>query len=66
MKQLSLVPYYHAQMQCFTRQWDARDNQGGGTETVDFCQQAMGVMGTGIYHSMVDVQSMVWLFDVVL
>ena len=37
MKRISLAPYYYAQMQCFTALWDARDNQGEGTETIDFC-----------------------------
>ena len=37
MKWFSLAPYYHTQMQCFVGQWDARDNQGEGTETIDFC-----------------------------
>ena len=66
MKRLSLAPYYHAQMQQFVGQWDARDNQGEGMETVDFCQQVMGVMGAGIYHLMADVQQMVCLFAVVV
>ena len=62
MKQLSLVLYYQAQMECFTSKWDVRDNQGEGTEVVDFCHQAIGVASTSLYHSMVDVQATVsWL-----
>ena len=62
MKQLSLAPYYQIQMECFTGKWDMRDNQGEGTEVVDFCCQVIGVVGTSLYHSMADVQATVgWL-----
>ena len=37
MKCLSLALYYQAQMECFTRKWDMRDNQREGMEVVDFC-----------------------------
>ena len=32
------------------------DNQGAGTEVIDTCQQLVGVVGTGLYHSMANVQ----------
>ena len=59
------MPYYHAQMQCFMALWDARNNQGEGMEVVDFCCQVISVASVSLYHSMANVQSMVWLFDVV-
>ena len=55
LKQISLAPYYAAQMKRCTQKWDCWDNQGVGMEAVDFCQQLVGVMGTGLYHSMPDV-----------
>ena len=41
------------------QKWDKHDNQGLGMEVVDTCHQLIGVVGIGLYHSMVDVQSMV-------
>ena len=59
LKCLSLVPYYVAQMKCCTQKWDRHDSQGMGSEVVNTCCQLIGVVGTGLYHSMADVQSMV-------
>ena len=56
LKCLSLVPYYAAQMKQCTQKWDRRDDQGPNSETVDICRQLVGIIGTGIYHSMADVQ----------
>ena len=56
LKCLSLTPYYATQMKRCTQKWDHHDNQGLGTEAVDFCQQLVSVVGTGLYHSMADVQ----------
>ena len=59
LKHLSLAPYYAAQMKRCTQKWDRRDDQGPGSETIDTCRQLVGIVGTGLYHSMADVQSMV-------
>ena len=59
LKRLSLVPYYAAQMKHCTQKWDRYDNQGAGTEVVNTCHQLIGVVGTGLYHSMADVQTTV-------
>ena len=59
LKRLSLAPYYTAQMKHCTQKWDRRDNQGPNSETIDTCRQLVGIVGTGLYHSMVDVQSTV-------
>ena len=59
LKCLSLAPYYHVQMKHCTQKWDRHDNQGAGTEVVNTCCQLVGVIGTGLYHSMVDVQETV-------
>ena len=56
LKHLSLAPYYAAQMKRCTQKWDRCDNQGTGTEVVDTCHQSIRVVGTGLYHSMADVQ----------
>ena len=56
LKHISLAPYYAAQMRCCTQKWNKHDNQGAGMEVVDTCQQLIGVVGTGLYHSMADVQ----------
>ena len=53
---LSLAPYYATQMCCCTQKWDKRNNQGPGSEVVNTCCQLVGVVGTGLYHSMADVQ----------
>ena len=55
LKCLSLTPYYVAQMKHCTQKWDKHDNQGPGTEVVNTCCQLVGVVGIGLYHSMVDV-----------
>ena len=39
LKRLSLAPYYAAQMKRCTQKWDCCDNQGAGTEAIDFCRQ---------------------------
>ena len=59
LKRLSLALYYAAQMKRCTQKWDHWDNQGPGTEAVNFCWQLVGVIGTGLYHSMADVQMVV-------
>ena len=56
LKRLSLVPYYAAQMKRCTQKWDRRDNQGSSSEAINVSRQLIGVVGTGIYHSMADVQ----------
>ena len=56
LKRLSLAPYYAAQIKHCTQKWDRRDDQGSSSEAINMCQQLVGVMGTGIYHSMADVQ----------
>ena len=59
LKCLSLAPYYAAQMRCCTQKWDKCDDQGPGSEVIDTCHQLVGVVSTGLYHSMADVQLMV-------
>ena len=59
LKRLSLAPYYAAQMKRCTQKWDRRDDQGPNLETIDMCRQLVGIVGTGLYHSMADVQSVV-------
>ena len=56
LKRLSLVPYYAAQMKCCTQKWDRRDDQGSSLEAINVCWQLVSMVGTGIYHSMADVQ----------
>ena len=59
LKCLSLAPYYAAQMKRCTQKWDRRDDQGASSEAINVCHQLVGMVGTGIYHSMADVQYMV-------
>ena len=59
LKCLSLAPYYAAQMKRCTQKWDRRDDQGPNSETINMCCQLVGIVGTGLYHSMADVQSVV-------
>ena len=59
LKRLSLAPYYAAQMKQCTKKWDRRNDQGPNSLTIDTCRQLVGIVGTGLYHSMADVQSMV-------
>ena len=59
LKRLSLAPYYAAQMKCCMQKWDCRDDQGASSEAINVCRQLVGMVGTGIYHSMADVQYMV-------
>ena len=56
LKCLSLAPYYVAQMKQCTQKWDRHDNQGPNSGTIDTCHQLIGIVGTGLYHSMADVQ----------
>ena len=56
LKRLSLVPCYAAQMKHCMQKWDRHDDQGASSETINVCRQLIGVVGTGIYHSMADVQ----------
>ena len=59
LKRLSLAPYYAAQMTRCTQKWDRRDEQGASSEAINVSHQLIGIVGTGIYHSMADVQLMV-------
>ena len=59
LKHLSLAPYYAAQMKRCTQKWDRQDDQGSSSEVINVCRQLVGIVGTGIYHSMADVQYMV-------
>ena len=59
LKRLSLAPYYAAQMKHCTQKWDHQDDQGSSSEVINVCQQLVSIVGTGIYHSMADVQYMV-------
>ena len=59
LKHLSLVPYYVAQMKHCTQKWDRRDKQGASSEAINVSCQLIGVVGTGIYHSMAEVQATV-------
>ena len=56
LKHLSLAPYYAVQMQRCTQKWDRRDEQGASSEAINVSRQLIGIVGTGIYHSMADVQ----------
>ena len=56
LKCLSLVPYYVAQMKRCTQKWDCRDDQGLSSEAINVCWQLVGIVGTGICHSMANVQ----------
>ena len=59
LKRLSLAPYYVAQMKRCMQKWDRHDDQGPNSEMINICRQLVGIVGTGLYHSMVDVQSTV-------
>ena len=59
LKRLSLAPYYAAQMKRCTQKWDRRDDQGSSSEVINVSRQLIGVVGTGIYHSMAEVQASV-------
>ena len=59
LKRLSLAPYYTAQMKRCTQKWDRRDEQGASSEAINVSRQLIGIVGTGIYQSMADVQLMV-------
>ena len=59
LKHLSLAPYYAAQMKHCMQKWDRHDNQGPNSLTIDMCCQLVGIVGTSLYHSMADVQSVV-------
>ena len=61
LKRLSLAPYYAAQMKQCMQKWDRHDDQGLNLGTIDTCRQLVGIIGTGLYHSMADVQSVVRL-----
>ena len=56
LKHLSLAPYYVAQMKHCMQKWDRRDDQGSSLEVINVSWQLIGMVGTGIYHSMADVQ----------
>ena len=59
LKRLSLAPYYAAQMKRCTQKWDRRDDQGVNLEVINISRQLIGIVGTGLYHSMANVQSVV-------
>ena len=59
LKQLSLAPYYAAQMRRCTQKWDCRDDQGSSSEAINVSRQLIGIVGTGVYHSMAEVQASV-------
>ena len=59
LKCLSLAPYYTAQMKRCMQKWDRHDNQGPNSSTINMCCQLVGIVGTSLYHSMADVQSVV-------
>ena len=59
LKCLSLAPYYTAQMKRCTQKWDRCDDQGPNSEMIDTYRQLVGIVGTGLYHSMADIQSVV-------
>ena len=59
LKRLSLAPYYAAQMKRCTQKWDRRDDQGASSEAINVSRQLISVVGTGIYHSMAEVQATV-------
>ena len=54
LKRLSL-----AQMKRCTQKWDRRDEQGASSEAINVSRQLIGVVGTGLYHSMAEVQASV-------
>ena len=56
LKHLSLAPYYVAQMKRCMQKWDRHDEQGPASVTIDTCRQLICIVGTGLYHSMADVQ----------
>ena len=56
LKRLSLAPYYAVQMKRCTQKWDRHDDQGSSSEVINVCRQLVRIVGTGIYHSMADVQ----------
>ena len=59
LKQLSLAPYYAAQMKRCMQKWDRRDDQGASSEAINVSCQLIGMVGMGIYHSMAEVQASV-------
>ena len=61
LKQLSLAPYYAAQMKRCMQKWDRWDDQGASSEAINVCWQLVSIVSTGIYHSMADVQYVVRL-----
>ena len=38
------------------QKWDRRDDQGASSEAINICRQLVSIIGTGIYHSMANVQ----------
>ena len=56
LKCLSLAPYYTAQMKCCTQKWDRCNDQGPSSAMIDTCRQLIGIIGTGLYHLMADIQ----------
>ena len=59
LKRLSLTPYYAMQMKHCMQKWDRRDDQGSSSEAINVSRQLIGIVGTGIYHSVADIQYMV-------
>ena len=63
LKRLSLAPYYAVQMKHCTQKWDRWDDQGSSSEAINVSHQLIGVVGTGLYHSMAEVQASVRSFS---
>ena len=59
LKRLSLASYYAAQMKQCTQKWDRHDDQGPNSSMINICRQLVGIVRTGLYHLMADVQSVV-------
>ena len=59
LKRLSLAPYYVVQMKSCMQKWDCWDDQGTLSEVINVSRQLIGVVGTGLYHSMAEVQATV-------
>ena len=59
LKRISLAPYYVVQMKRCTQKWDCRDEQGASSEVINVSRQLISIVGTGLYHSMADVQATV-------
>ena len=43
-------------MKHYTQKWDRCNDQGPALVTINTCCQLIGIIGTGLYHLMADVQ----------